>query len=80
MRLACSSPWLATAGFAYVRGHGPGGAYHGSYADEALEDWSKKIADWRAQGRDVYAYFDNDIGGAAPADAIRLKQAAGAAS
>jgi uncharacterized protein YecE (DUF72 family) len=26
------SPWLATASFVYVRGHGPGGRYRGHYA------------------------------------------------
>ena len=67
------APALATADFAYLRLHGPGGRYVGAYEDWVLESWSRDIAAWRAEGRDVYAYFDNDIGGAAPEDASRLR-------
>ncbi len=67
------APWLATADFVYVRGHGPGGFYSGSYSDEALGHWSDHITRWRGEGRDAYAYFDNDIGCAAPYDALRLR-------
>ena len=67
------APWLATADFVYVRGHGPGGFYSGSYSDPALADWAERIGGWRRDGRDVYAYFDNDIGCAAPYDALRLE-------
>jgi uncharacterized protein YecE (DUF72 family) len=66
------SPWEATARFAYVRGHGPGGDYRGAYEDARLDAWAKRIAAWRDAGRDVYAYFDNDVGAAAPKDAQRL--------
>jgi uncharacterized protein YecE (DUF72 family) len=66
------SPWAATAGFAYVRGHGPGGDYRGSYRDAELDAWAARITAWRDEGRDVYAYFDNDVGAAAPKDAERL--------
>jgi uncharacterized protein YecE (DUF72 family) len=71
------TPWVATASFAYVRGHGPSGAYHGSYSDAQLQHWADHIQAWRRDGRDVYAYFDNDIGCAAPGDALRLKALAG---
>jgi uncharacterized protein YecE (DUF72 family) len=66
------SPWIATASFAYVRGHGPGGRYHGSYEDAQLDAWAEHIRRWRAEGRAVFSYFDNDIRSAAPADAARL--------
>ena len=56
----------------YVRFHGPSGRYHGGYSSEALQSW----ADWlRVQldgGVDVYAYFNNDVGGHAPRDALTL--------
>ena len=56
----------------YVRFHGPSGRYHGSYSSDALRSW----ADWlRVQldgGVDVYAYFNNDVGGHAPRDALTL--------
>ena len=64
------SPWIATASFTYVRGHGPGGHYAGSYSDAELDAWVGSIAKWRAKGREVYAYFDNDIGCAAPGDTL----------
>jgi uncharacterized protein YecE (DUF72 family) len=66
------APWVATASFVYVRGHGPGGGYSGSYGDAGLKTWAKHIRAWAGEGRDVYAYFDNDIGAAAPKDAERL--------
>jgi uncharacterized protein YecE (DUF72 family) len=67
------SPWRVTAKHVYVRGHGPGGLYSGRYPEDALRHWADHIGAWRDQGRDVYAYFDNDIGGAAPRDAADLK-------
>jgi len=66
------SPWELTASWAYVRGHGPGGRYFGRYGDEELAAWARRIAAWRMEDRDVYAYFDNDIKSAAPLDAERL--------
>jgi uncharacterized protein YecE (DUF72 family) len=66
------SPWETTASYVYVRGHGPGGRYHGRYGDDALIDWAAHVGRWRAQGREVFCYFDNDIKSAAPADAARL--------
>jgi len=69
---AAPAPWLATASFVYVRAHGTNGRYAGSYSPETLQDWSRKIDRWRAEGRDVYVYFDNDIKSAAPSDARQL--------
>jgi uncharacterized protein YecE (DUF72 family) len=66
------SPWEVTAPFVYVRGHGPGGRYFGRYDAEELERWAAHIRSWRAEDRDVYAYFDNDIGTAASLDADAL--------
>ncbi|MDB5437931.1 MAG: hypothetical protein JWM33_358 [Caulobacteraceae bacterium] len=67
------APWEATAHFVYVRGHGPGGYYVGRYSREDLSHWRDHILGWRSSGLDVYAYFDNDIEVAAPADAHDLK-------
>jgi uncharacterized protein YecE (DUF72 family) len=69
---AAPAPWLATAGFVYVRAHGTNGRYAGSYSPETLQNWAQQIARWRAEGRDVYVYFDNDIKSAAPGDAREL--------
>lgn len=54
------SPAEVTADFAYVRLHGPAGAYRGNYDDAALARWARRLIDWRASGRDVFCYFDND--------------------
>lgn len=67
------APWEAPAGWVYVRGHGPGGRYWGDYPDDTLVDWATRIRAWRTEGKPVFCYFDNDIGGAAPRDALRLK-------
>jgi uncharacterized protein YecE (DUF72 family) len=74
---AAPAPWEVTASWVYVRGHGPGGRYHGRYPEADLRAWAERIANWRAVGRDVYAYFDNDIKSAAPFDAETLLRLTG---
>lgn len=73
------APWVRTASFVYVRGHGPGGNYSGAYSEATLTAWADRIAAWRRGGCDVYGYFDNDIGCAAPGDAERLRALAASA-
>jgi uncharacterized protein YecE (DUF72 family) len=67
------SPIQVTADFSYIRLHGPGGKYQGTYSDAALEGWAGKINEWRKKLTAVYVYFDNDDSGYAPRDALRLK-------
>jgi uncharacterized protein YecE (DUF72 family) len=69
----------ATAEFVYVRLHGPHPQhlYTGSYSEADLRWWADRIGDWRAQGRDVYAYFNNDDQGFAVQNALRLKELTG---
>jgi len=69
---AAPSPWVATAGHVYVRGHGPSGRYWGSYSDADLARWAERILAWHTEGRTVFAFFDNDVKAAAPEDAARL--------
>ncbi|HZZ90578.1 MAG TPA: DUF72 domain-containing protein [Caulobacteraceae bacterium] len=71
------APWVATASWVYIRGHGPSGRYFGRYPEAALDDWADRIGAWRGQGRDVFCYFDNDVKSAAPADAAVLKRLCG---
>jgi uncharacterized protein YecE (DUF72 family) len=66
------SPWVTTANHVYVRGHGPGGHYRGSYQNKTLGRWAAAIAEWAREGREVFVYFDNDQKAAAPKDARRL--------
>lgn len=71
--------WEANeARFVYVRRHGPSGDYRGNYSDEAIEKDARRIADWQAEGRTVFVYFNNDMEGFAVGDAQRLIAAAGA--
>ena len=63
-----------TADFAYVRLHGSRQLYASGYTDAELDAWAGKIAAWRADGRDVYVYFDNDAKVHAPFDARRLME------
>jgi uncharacterized protein YecE (DUF72 family) len=68
------SPVRMTADFAYVRLHGPAGAYRGRYDGRALAGWAKRFRAWQAEGRDVYCFFDNDEAGFAAQDAMRLQR------
>lgn len=65
----------ATADFVYVRLHGPDpcSLYAGSYSDDDLRWWADRIQEWRAQGRQVFAYFNNDGGGNAVRNAKTLR-------
>lgn len=67
------SPLRLTADFAYVRLHGPDGAYKGSYSARTLAQWAERLVSWYAEGRDVYCFFDNDENGFAPLNALRLR-------
>jgi uncharacterized protein YecE (DUF72 family) len=68
------SPLLTTAGFVYIRLHGPDGAYQGRYGDAALDAWAGRIDAWAGEGRAVYCYFDNDQRGYAALNAQDLKR------
>jgi len=60
-----------TADFVYVRFHGTA-RYHGAYVEPALEPWCSFLSQQAAEGRDGYAYFNNDAEAHAPRDAARL--------
>ncbi len=62
--------------FVYVRFHGRG-TYGGSYAPQTIGAWARRLAAWAAEGRDAWVYFNNDVGGHAPLDAVRLREAVG---
>ena len=61
-----------TADFAYLRLHGDAELYTSGYSPEALDEWAAAVRPWLSGGRDVYAYFDNDVKVHAPFDAIGL--------
>jgi uncharacterized protein YecE (DUF72 family) len=65
----------ATAAFVYVRMHGPdtGRLYAGSYSDDDLRWWARRIREWADLQRDVFVYFNNDGAGNAVRNAATLK-------
>jgi uncharacterized protein YecE (DUF72 family) len=63
-----------TADFTYVRLHGPGGAYQGSYPAATLQEWADRIREWKRDLGTVYVYFDNDQAAYAVQNAIELRR------
>jgi len=70
------SPEAVTADFVYIRLHGPGAKYQGSYDDATLQTWAYKVKTWQEAGKDVYVYFDNDEAGYAGVNALKLRELA----
>jgi uncharacterized protein YecE (DUF72 family) len=68
------SPEVVTSDFVYIRLHGPGNKYQGSYGEDTLMGWAEKIDYWINDGKDVYCYFDNDEKAYAPDNALKLKE------
>jgi uncharacterized protein YecE (DUF72 family) len=69
-----ASEKITVGPFVYVRFHGAT-KYSGRYSDEVLERWAEWLAARAREGRRVFAYFNNDVGGHAPRDAVRLREA-----
>jgi uncharacterized protein YecE (DUF72 family) len=79
-----------TAGFVYLRLHGPKEVYSSAYSKSELERWARRIETWAngsepdnarrisdldpppRKGRSVFVYFDNDVGGHAPRQALEM--------
>jgi uncharacterized protein YecE (DUF72 family) len=64
---------LAIGPFVYVRFHGVQ-KYSGRYDDRTLDAWADWLAACARAGKPIYAYFNNDTGGHAPRDAVRLRE------
>lgn len=70
--LLADHPFVLTAGWTYVRFHGPDALrrpYWGRYGPDRLEPWAERLAAMLDAGADVYAYFNNDYEGNAVLDA-----------
>ncbi len=63
-------PKRVTADWVYLRFHGE--QYAGSYSESALRNVAERIRKHLDDGRDVYAYFNNDAEGAAAHNAQDL--------
>jgi uncharacterized protein YecE (DUF72 family) len=57
----------------YVRFHFGTSKYGGRYDDQRLDSWADWLVKQVAAGSDIFAYFNNDTGGHAPRDAVRLR-------
>jgi uncharacterized protein YecE (DUF72 family) len=66
----------ATASWRFVRFHYGARGRDGNYSATEIEEWARRIAQWRRR-QDVYAYFNNDWRGFAPANALALKRKGG---
>lgn len=66
----------ATTDLVYIRMHGPDqdAIYAGNYSDDQLRRWADRITQWRGDGRDVWMYFNNDLGGHAVRNALTLRE------
>ncbi|HEY6736769.1 MAG TPA: DUF72 domain-containing protein [Candidatus Saccharimonadia bacterium] len=62
------------ARFTYYRFHGPRQLYASQYRDDELDAWARQMQSDAALGKDIYAYFDNDVHGYALEDARRLRE------
>lgn len=73
-------PWERTAEWTYVRFHGPHPTtepYAGRYTGRRLWRVADRLQRWRDEGTDIFAYFNNDIGGHAVTDARWLARRLG---
>src|SRR3990167_5093092 len=74
--LAHSNAWpnakIVTANYVYLRFHGGEILFTSNYSKKELGKWAEKIKKWLGEGKDVYAYFNNDALGYAPKNAKQL--------
>jgi uncharacterized protein YecE (DUF72 family) len=62
------TPLWRTADWGYLRFHEGAAQPWPRYGDQALGSWARRVAGTWPDGADVFAYFNNDQGGAAIAD------------
>ena len=65
-----------TASWMFVRFHYGSRGRGGNYSATELERWGEEVRRWR-RSREVYAYFNNDWKGYAPANALALRALVG---
>jgi len=68
------SPIVCTGEVIYVRFHGTGGKYAGSYAHQELERWLDAVRSPMRNKKQCYFYFNNDVQAQAPKDAKVLEK------
>jgi uncharacterized protein YecE (DUF72 family) len=65
-----------TAGWTFVRFHRGARGRRGNYSESELEEWARRIDDWRTSV-EVYAYFNNDWEGFAVKNGLWLRRRLG---
>jgi uncharacterized protein YecE (DUF72 family) len=68
-----ASPRALTSRLVYVRFHGHGAWYGGSYPTRTLKSWAAWRGELLQDGSDAFAYFNNDVDGHVVTDARRLR-------
>ncbi len=64
---------VRTAEFLYVRFHGSSTRDSSDYTEEELRVWVDKVIARQGEVKTVYAYFNNDARGYAPANARQFR-------
>ncbi|MEV7776784.1 DUF72 domain-containing protein [Kitasatospora sp. NPDC088351] len=70
------TPLWRTAYWGYLRFHAGPAQPPPRYGRQSLATWVARVAEAWSDEADVYAYFNNDLGGAAPLDAVAFARAA----
>jgi uncharacterized protein YecE (DUF72 family) len=68
----------AIADWRFIRFHYGSRGRGGNYSVTEIADWARRIERWR-RDQTIYAYFNNDWGGYAPANARALTRRLGSA-
>lgn len=68
------SPRVVTSDIIYVRFHGTTGRYSGGYTKSVLRRWAEWLKEQATKASNIYAFFNNDIGGHAIKNAKQLKE------
>jgi uncharacterized protein YecE (DUF72 family) len=65
---------IITTGFVYLRFHGREQLYASDYSEYDLGSFAEKITGWMNEGKEVWAFFNNDYHGYAVKNAERLRE------
>src|SRR4030042_763619 len=65
---------IVTADFAYLRLHGPENLYASEYGESHLQYYAERITNWLNEYKEVWVFFNNDFGGFAVKNALRLNE------
>jgi uncharacterized protein YecE (DUF72 family) len=73
-------PRIVTSNVVYLRFHGSGQKYGGSYPTAQLRRWADWMSEQASSGCHVYAYFNNDAEAHAVRNAVTLRELVGSSA